>query len=162
MICDRNPVDTNCDCGITCQKYKYQEINRATRHPLPTTLPTTISTSCPIYLLRGTGGVGGGVDRITENQEHHHHPTGGKDCNDGEKERRQRQRDEMSVSERGLRWIGRRGEWEARCDGRLLPSGEWHLSKCVYLCVCVCVCVCVCEWACHRLLLGTAFRLKTI
>lgn len=105
MICDRNPVETNCDCGITYTVihtntktgFLFQGHSCKAQQSYKTPSANNHQHLLPSLFVGGRGG--------HRNQEHHHHPAGGKDCNDGVKEKTEREK--MSVSERGSRWMER-------------------------------------------------------
>lgn len=104
----------------------FTRLSRADRH----SLPTTISTSCPLYLLSGK-------EKNHRTQEHHHH------CCRGEVGQWWRKREDGREREMRVRVGGlgvdmeRERNQETRCEGRLFPIGEWGASKCVNKCVCV-------------------------
>lgn len=99
MIC--KTYKTNCECGITFQKYKHQgffsrntiaRLSRATSHPLP----TTISTSCPIYLL----GEEGEKNTVTKNTVITLREGGQWWRKRGDREGQEDEREKMSMPER--------------------------------------------------------------
>lgn len=123
MICEWYCVETECYCDISFPGPQLQGTAELLDTPCQ-------QPSSPLALFI--------CWERRSNQEHHHYSAGGREGND--REREETEGKNKSEREAGDGTNRERGECERepRCEGGLLPDGEWRLSN-VWVCRRACV-----------------------